>query len=124
MDTTKSYQVLPWPAPHRRQPLHQFHRGERKWWCAVEPGCFQLEYHVAFAVDGKALVGDRRVRDVAAQMFDTLAIIGITAHPGIRAEAVGVGAVHIAQAARFVQWATLTQGPQEFQKGRNHNTVW
>ncbi len=74
--------------------------------------------------EGKALVGDRRVRDVAAQLFDTLAIIGITAHPGIRAEAVGAGAVHIAQVVRFVQWATLTHGPQELQKGRNHNTVW
>ena len=69
-------------------------------------------------------MGDRPARDVAAQLFDTLAIIGITAHPGVRAEAVGVGAVHIAQAVRFVQWATLTNGPQELQKGRNPNTVW
>ena len=53
-----------------------------------------------------------------------LAIIGITAHPGVQAEAVAVGAVHITHAVCFVQRATLTNGSQELQKGRNPNTVW
>lgn len=44
--------------------------------------------------------------DVAAQLFDALAIIGIAMHAGMQAEALRIGAQHITRAMRFAQLTT------------------
>ena len=43
------------------------------------------------AVDLNTLVGQRRARDVAAQLFECLAVIGSVAHGGVQAETLLVG---------------------------------
>ena len=69
----KPYQVQTRPGHERGQPLHEFHRRERDVGGTVAPRCLELEDCVAVAVDAQSLVGDR---DVAAWLFDALAIIG------------------------------------------------
>jgi len=51
-----------------------------------------LQHDLAFAIALEPFVGDRRAGDVAAQPFELLALMGATAHPGMQAEAVRVGA--------------------------------
>ena len=70
---------------------------------AVAPCGFQSEEDVAVAVDAQPLVGDRRARDVAAQLLDTLAIIGIATHASVQTEALGIGAPHVTRAMRLAQ---------------------
>ena len=59
--------------------------------CTVAPRRFEFEDYIALAVDGEALVGDCRARDVAAQLFDTFTIFGRTTYAGVQAEALIVG---------------------------------
>ena len=86
----KPYQVQPWSGHQCRQPLHEFHRREYEVRCALlvpGPRGLELEYDVALAVDGEALIGDVRARDVAAQLLDPLPVIGLTMHACVQAEA-------------------------------------
>jgi hypothetical protein len=53
---------------------------------AVAPRRYESEANVAFAVDGKPLVDDRRTRDVGASLFDALPVIRFAVHPGMRAK--------------------------------------
>ena len=59
---------------------------------AVAPGCLQPEHHLSGAVDLHALIGQRRARDVAAQLLECLAVMGSAAHGGVQAFALLFGA--------------------------------
>ena len=59
---------------------------------AVTPGCLQPEHHLPGAVDLNTLVGQRRARDVAAQLLERLAVSGSAAHGGVQAFALLFGA--------------------------------
>ena len=86
----KPYQVQPWSGHQCRQPLHEFHRCEYEVRCALlvpGPRGLELEYDVALAVDGEALIGDVRARDVAAQLLDAFTIIRFASDACVQAEA-------------------------------------
>ena len=59
---------------------------------AVAPGCLQLQHHLARGVALHPFVGQRRAGDVAAQLLQRIAVVGITAHSGVQAESVDVSA--------------------------------
>jgi hypothetical protein len=59
---------------------------------AVAPGAFELQHDVTGAIALEPFVGDRGTRDVAAQAFESLSLMRVTAHPGMQAEAVRIGA--------------------------------
>ena len=63
------------------------------------PRGLELEYDVALAVDGEALVRYRRARDVAAQLLDAFTIIRFASDACVQAEALGVGAEGFARPA-------------------------
>ena len=53
---------------------------------------FELQHDIAGAIALEPFVADRRAGDVAAQAFEFLALMRTTAHPGMQAEAVRMGA--------------------------------
>jgi hypothetical protein len=59
---------------------------------AVAPGAFELQHDITSASALEPFVGDRRAGDVAAQAFEVLALMRATAHRGMQAEAVRIGA--------------------------------
>ena len=52
---------------------------------AVAPGAFQLRHDVTGTIARKTFVGDRGARDVAAQAFEFLTLMGATAYPSMQA---------------------------------------
>ena len=74
------------------EPLHEFQRRYHEVARAVAIRRLQLEHHLPGVVHPQPLVGDGRARDVAAQVLKLAALLGLTAHPRMQAEAVGVGA--------------------------------
>ena len=58
---------------------------------ALAPGCLQPEHHLPGAVDLHTLAGQRRARDVAAQLLECLAVMGSAAHGGVQTETLLVG---------------------------------
>ena len=56
---------------------------------AVAPRAFELQHDIPAL---ESLVGDRGASDVAAQAFEFLALMRATAHRGVQAEAVRIGA--------------------------------
>jgi len=57
---------------------------------AVTPGSLELEHDFPGGVGLHALVGQRRPRDVAAQLLQPLAVVGSAPHGGVSAESVDV----------------------------------
>ena len=88
----KAYQVQARPGHQCCQPLHKLHRRHHDVGGAVAPGRLELEYYLPSVVHTQPFVGDGRARDVAGELFKLTALIGITAHPGVQTESVGVGA--------------------------------
>ena len=88
----KAYQVQARARHQRCQPLHELHWRHHDVGGAVAAGCFEFEHHLPRSIYTEPLVGNRRARDVAAQLFKITALIGVTAHPGVQTESVGVGA--------------------------------
>ena len=58
---------------------------------AVAPRCLGLQFHLPGCVEPNPLVGQRRPGDVAAQLFQPLAVMGFDPHRGVQAEAIDVG---------------------------------
>ena len=59
---------------------------------AIPIGALQLQHDLAGAVTLESFVGNGGARDVAAQAFEFLALMGATTHRGVQAEAVRIGA--------------------------------
>jgi hypothetical protein len=55
-------------------------------------GAFELQHDITSVSALEPFVGDRGAGDVAAQAFEFHALMGATAHPGMQAEAVRIGA--------------------------------
>jgi hypothetical protein len=51
-----------------------------------------LQHDASSVIALESFVGDRGTRDVAAQAFESLSLTRVTAHPGMQAEAVRLGA--------------------------------
>ena len=80
-------------ARHQRgQALHEFQRRHPDVRGAVAPRAFELQHDIPRSIALHPFVGDRGARDVAAQPFEFLALMGATAHPGMQAKAVRFGA--------------------------------
>jgi len=58
---------------------------------AIAPGGLEFEHHLPRAIDLHALVGQRRARDGAAQLFPPLALVRFVAHARVQADALMVG---------------------------------
>ena len=58
---------------------------------AVAPGGLQLDYYLPGIVDLYALIGQGRSGDVAAQPFQALALLGLSAHRRVQSETLFVG---------------------------------
>ena len=61
---------------------------------AISIGCLQCEHHLAGPVECKPFVGDGGAGDVAAQVFELLALMGGAAHLGMEAKALLVDTAH------------------------------
>ena len=88
----KADQVQPRPGHQRGQALHELQRRHHQVGGAVAPGCLQLQHHLPGGVSLHALVGQSGASDVAAQLLERLAVVGITSHGSVQAETVDVGA--------------------------------
>ena len=75
----------------RRQRLHERQRAHGQVRGAVAPRCLELQLHLRRCVELHAFVRKRWPGDVAAQLFELLALIRPTTHRGVRAEAVRIG---------------------------------
>src|SRR4051812_30021025 len=85
---------------------------------AVPPGALELQHELACAIALETLVGNRRAGDVAAQAFELLALMGVTAYCRMQAEALhlirfhGVVAPHAKLRARsFPACPSVSQRP-------------
>ena len=70
----------------------------------VTPGCLQPEHHMPGAVDLNTLVGQRRARDIAAQLLECLAVIGSAAHRRVQAETLLVGTQRLGDTRHLAAW--------------------
>ena len=57
------------------------------WVVPSRQGGLELEHHLPRGVCLYALVGQRRARDVAAELFQPLAVVGAAAHRSVQGEA-------------------------------------
>ena len=73
-------------APHEFRRQHPDVRG------AITPGALELQHNINHAIVVEPLVGNRRALDVATPPFEFLALMRATAHRGVRAKAVRIGA--------------------------------
>ena len=64
----------------RGQPPHELQRRHHQVRGAVVPGCLQLQHDLPGRVALHPFVGQSRAGDVAAQLFQRFAVVGITAH--------------------------------------------
>src|SRR5689334_7462729 len=67
---------------------------------AVAPGALELEHDLAGWIAFEPLVGNRRAGDVAAQAFELLALMGVTAYCRMQAETVRVDAARLLRVGR------------------------
>src|SRR3954467_15997941 len=67
---------------------------------AVAPGALELQHDLACAIALEPLVGNGRAGDIAAQAFELLALMGVTAYCGMQAETVRVDAARLLRVAR------------------------
>ena len=88
-------QVQPRPWHQRGQALHELQRRHDQMRGAVAPGCLELEHHLPGGVGLHAFVGQCRAGDVAAQLFQRLAVFGRAAHRSVQAEPIVVGAQRV-----------------------------
>ena len=65
------------------QALHKFQRRHPDVRGAVAPRAFELQHDIPRSIALHPFVSDRGARDVAAQPFEFLALMGATAHRGI-----------------------------------------
>jgi len=72
--------------------LHELQRRNPQVRGSVAQGDLELEHHLIGGVGLYARVGQSRAGDVAAQLFQRLAVVGAAAHSGMQAETVDVGA--------------------------------
>jgi hypothetical protein len=93
----KPDEVQPRPRHQRRQPLHELQRAQHQVRGAVAPRCLELELHLPCRVELHPLVRQRRPGDVAAQLFQPLAVMCADPHRGVQAEPVDVGAQGLAR---------------------------
>ena len=89
----------------RGQALYEFQRRHLDVRGAVAPGAFELLHDITSAIALEPFIGNRGARDVAAQPFEFLALMGATAHPAMQAEAVRIGAQSCADVAAFATFA-------------------
>jgi hypothetical protein len=82
------------PAP---LPLHELQRRNDQVRDAVTPGGLELQRHLSGGVGLYALVGQRRAGDVAAQLFQSVALVCFAAHRQVQAETIDVGAQRLAR---------------------------
>jgi hypothetical protein len=102
----KAYQLQARSRHQWRQPLHELQRRHHEVGGAVAIRCFELEHHLPRAVHTQPFVGDGRARDLAGELFKLTALIGLTAHPRMQAETVGVGAQWLSERRR-APWCVL-----------------
>ena len=76
----------------RGQALHEFQRQHLDVRGAVAPGALELQHDITSAIALESFVGDRGARDVAAQAFKFLTLMGATAYPSMQAEAMRISA--------------------------------
>ena len=76
----------------RGEALQELQRRHHDMGGAVLIGALQLQHHLPVAVAFEPFVGNRRAGDVAAQVFERLALIGAATHRRVQAKAVRVGA--------------------------------
>src|SRR3954466_13346554 len=67
---------------------------------AVAPRALELQHDLAGTGALEPLVGNRRAGDVAAQAFELLALMGVTAYCRMQAEAVRVDAARLLRVGR------------------------
>jgi len=89
-------QVQPWPRNQCRQPLHELQRAHHQMRRAVAPRRLELELDLAGGVELHPFVRQRGAGDVAAQLLQPLAVVGLHPHRGMQAEPVDVGAQRLA----------------------------
>ena len=93
--TMEVYKIEPGPWHEGGQALHEFQ------WChddvggAVPVGAFQLQYDIAGAVEFEPFIGDGGAGDIAAQLFEFVALTSGAAHRGVEAEPLLVGAAYL-----------------------------
>ena len=90
-------EVQPRPRHQCRQPLHELQRAHDQMRGAVAPRRLELELHLPGGVELHPFVGERRPRDVAAQLLQPLAVVGLHPHRRVQAEPVDVGAQRLAR---------------------------
>jgi len=93
----KPDQVQSRPRHQRGQPLHELQRAHDQVRRSVAPRRLELELHLPCRVELHPLVRERRSRDVAAQLFQSLAVERLETHCGVQAEAVDVGTQGLAR---------------------------
>jgi len=71
------------PQNQRGQPLHELWRAHDQMRCPVAPRRLELELHLTGGVELNPLVRQRRPGDVAAQLFQPLAVVRFDPHRGI-----------------------------------------
>jgi len=90
-------QVQPRPRHQRSQPLHELQRRHHQVRGAVAPGGLQPQHHLPGRVALHALVGRGRAGDVAAQLLQLAALVGIASQRGVQAETLLLGAQRASQ---------------------------
>ena len=76
----------------RGEALQEFQRRHHDMGGAVLIGALQLQHRLASTVALEPFVGNGRAGDIAAQLFECLALIGAATHRRVQAKAVRVGA--------------------------------
>ena len=85
-------QMPPGTGNERGEPLQEFQRRHHDVSSPVLIRALELQHDLAGAVALEPFVGNGRAGDIAAQVFEFLALIGAATHRGMQAEAVRVGA--------------------------------
>jgi hypothetical protein len=84
--------MQPPPRHQRGQPLHELQRAHDQVRRSVAPRYLELELHLPNGIVLHPLVAEHRSGDVAAQLFQPLALVCFDADRGVQTEAVDVGA--------------------------------
>ena len=81
-----------WARHQRREPLHEFQRRHKEVRGAITISRLKPEHHLPGRIEREPFFGHGRASDIAAQVFEFLALVGATTHRRAQAEAVRVGA--------------------------------
>ena len=85
--TMKPYEVESGPWYEGGQALHELQRGHNDVGGTVPIGAFQLQHDITSAVEFEPVIGDGGTGDIAAQLFELVALTSGAAHRGVEAEA-------------------------------------